>query len=87
MACLLCAVGLSVIILSMPTRADNRGQNMTKEQTETIANAIAIVLQHVTPEYREAIEGILTSTASAQYQFGYTDGFSAGMDMARKLVS
>lgn len=60
---------------------------MTKEQTETIANAVATVLQHVTPELREAIEGILTSTVAAQYQFGYTDGFSAGMDIAIKVVS
>lgn len=60
---------------------------MTTEQTDTIANAVAVVLQHVTPEHREAIQGVLTSVVAAQYQFGYTDGFSAGADALTKAIA
>ena len=53
---------------------------MTTEMTDTVANAIAVVLEHVTPDYREAVQGILTSVVAAQYTAGFSAGFQTAID-------
>jgi hypothetical protein len=60
---------------------------MDTEMSDVVANAVAVVLEHVSPEYREACQGILTSVVAAQYTAGYSAGFKVAIDTLGKAIA
>jgi hypothetical protein len=48
--------------------------------SQVVAEAIAVVVSHVPADKREAIQGILSSVAVAQYQAGYRDAIKTSLD-------
>ena len=48
--------------------------------SQVVAEAIAVVVSHVPTDKREAIQGILSSVAVAQYQAGYRDAIKTSLD-------
>ncbi len=59
----------------------------TTKVNEVVAEAIAVVLSHIPADKRDAIEGILSSVAVAQYQAGYRDAIKTSIDTVTKALA
>ena len=59
----------------------------TDNVSQVVAEAIAVVLSHVPAEKRDAIQGILSSVAVAQYQAGYRDAIKTSLETVSKALA
>lgn len=51
--------------------------------TDTIAEAVAVVVAQVKPEFQGQVTDILTNLMAAQYQLGYRDAMQGAIELVK----